>query len=809
MPIHTIPLSAPYLKTLAEGIVRRFDQDLRPYVTVILPSNRAVISLQKVFTKFHPNIVLPKIVTISKVYQELAYQYGTPTHLQAFANLKLINEIERRYLMTWALKECNVTEFGFHGNISQLDTMCSNIISLLDEAHLSGLSTKELLNHIERSHHDYPHQSVLYECLKKYSEHLAQRGLVDPKIKLCHDMDCVIHNIQTYLANDGALHNPIVLAGTTGTIPAVRTFAKHLLAYDNGHVVLPGLENGLFTYPLTHPLYTQSIFVQEMNYKRDAYPLWHPVPEARPIQAFFDTHRQTMQPIEHYTFLKARNLLHEAQIVATIVRHHIETTPHQDIAIVCAHPQLSMYIQNCLARYEFQANSSLAMPVTHTSGYQFMLAAMRYQIKQDCAHVLNVIKHPLFYHEDKEAILKNIDDIEKNITIADDGVLGQITDLVPHIRDIPFYGSYTWAGYHHQLFQYIDALSHGAFAASREGQHIIRYFQSIHTVYGNDNTQHPLYACAQWFEAMLSHCPDMPNDAHLHQHVTMVGSLEARHMSAPIVILTALNEGQWPPTIKHDVWLTKKQRHDLDMPSPERRLGLSAHDFASNLSAECVYFTRSVKVDGVPAQESRWLRRIQTFCAQSPDQDERASYFLNVVDQLYHQGVSDQGNVRNQSEDSFPWHYAPPKTISISAIELLNKNPYLFYCRYILGLRARSPWFLGLSPAHIGTKIHDILQNLDFQNPQPYGDILSVLKPLHLPEAQTFFLTKQIMTMVQAVLNETPPLLKMEREKTLRMRHGDVCIQGRADRIDQRSDGLYIIDYKTGTEPTKAMIKNG
>ena len=61
------------------------------------------------------------------------------------------------------------------------------------------------------------------------------------------------------------------------------------------------------------------------------------------------------------------------------------------------------------------------------------------------------------------------------------------------------------------------------------------------------------------------------------------GQLEARLTESDRVILGGLVEGVWPPAPRVDPWLSRPMRHELGLDLPERRIGLSAHDFAQLL----------------------------------------------------------------------------------------------------------------------------------------------------------------------------------------------------------------------------------
>jgi len=60
----------------------------------------------------------------------------------------------------------------------------------------------------------------------------------------------------------------------------------------------------------------------------------------------------------------------------------------------------------------------------------------------------------------------------------------------------------------------------------------------------------------------------------------VVGAIEARLVRADRLILAGLEEGVWPAGAPIDPFLSRPMRKLAGLPPPERRIGLSAHDFA-------------------------------------------------------------------------------------------------------------------------------------------------------------------------------------------------------------------------------------
>ncbi|MEI7931889.1 MAG: double-strand break repair protein AddB, partial [Alphaproteobacteria bacterium] len=97
-----------------------------------------------------------------------------------------------------------------------------------------------------------------------------------------------------------------------------------------------------------------------------------------------------------------------------------------------------------------------------------------------------------------------------------------------------------------------------------------------------------------------------------HPRLQILGALEARLVHADRIVLAGLEEGMWPPNAPTDPFLSRPMRKTLGLPSPERRIGLSAHDFAQAACAPEVTLVHSERRGGQPSVKSRWLWRLET-----------------------------------------------------------------------------------------------------------------------------------------------------------------------------------------------------
>jgi ATP-dependent helicase/nuclease subunit B len=304
------------------------------------------------------------------------------------------------------------------------------------------------------------------------------------------------------------------------------------------------------------------------------------------------------------------------------------------------------------------------------------------------------------------------------------------------------------------------------------------------------------------------------------------GQLEARLTESDRIILGGLVEGVWPPAPRIDPWLSRPMRHELGLDLPERRIGLSAHDFAQLLGADEVILAHSAKVGGAPAVASRFLHRLQAVAGEARWETAKAAgeKYVQFAGQL------------DQPEKIEPVPQPAPKPpretrptrLSVTAIEDWLRDPYTIYAKYILRLEPLDPVDMPLSAADRGSAIHDALgeftQKYARELPADPARVLrgigeKYFAPLmERPEARALWwprfqrIAKWFAEWesarrgnVSAIAAETRGEIKipLDNERTF-------TLSARADRIERRNDGTYaILDYKTGQPPTGKQVRMG
>jgi ATP-dependent helicase/nuclease subunit B len=304
------------------------------------------------------------------------------------------------------------------------------------------------------------------------------------------------------------------------------------------------------------------------------------------------------------------------------------------------------------------------------------------------------------------------------------------------------------------------------------------------------------------------------------------GPLEARLTQSDRVIVGGLVEGVWPPAPRIDPWLSRPMRHELGLDLPERRIGLSAHDFAQLLGADDVILSHAAKVGGAPAVASRFLHRLE---AVAGEQRWNAAVAAGEKYVGFAHELDRPGKVVPVAQPApTPPRATRPLKLSVTAIEDWLRDPYTIYAKYILKLAPLDPVDMPLSAADRGSAIHDALGEFTqtFAATLPDHPALALrgigekyFAPLmERPEARALWwprfqriaawfadweiLRRDHVSAISAeIKGEIAILLDNERSFVL---------TARADRIERRHDGTFaILDYKTGQPPTGKQVRMG
>ncbi len=324
------------------------------------------------------------------------------------------------------------------------------------------------------------------------------------------------------------------------------------------------------------------------------------------------------------------------------------------------------------------------------------------------------------------------------------------------------------------------------------------------------------------FGAILSGAEVRDRDAP-HSNILIWGTLEARVQGADLVILGGLNEGSWPEMPGPDPWLNRKMRHDAGLLLPERRIGLSAHDFQQAVAAREVWLTRSIRSDDAQTVASRWVNRMVNLLDGLPEQ--RGPEILKNMRARGDEWLEKVVLLETPKPVAPAFRPSPrppvaarPMQLSVTEIKRLIRDPYAIYARHVLQLRPLNSLMQAPDALLRGIVTHDILEafvkgltdapetltrdhlmqlaETVLAENVPWPDV-RVLWKARIARAADWFVNSE-----KARRKQARPIA-FERKGAADLPGLGFTLTVKADRIDCDETGaLHIYDYKTGALPS-------
>lgn len=304
--------------------------------------------------------------------------------------------------------------------------------------------------------------------------------------------------------------------------------------------------------------------------------------------------------------------------------------------------------------------------------------------------------------------------------------------------------------------------------------------------------------------------------------IAIWGQIEARLMSPDLMILGALNEDIWPEPADPGPWLSRGMRLATGLEPPERLQGLAAHDFSQAMGNAKVIVAYADRIGTSPSLPSRLVQRLDAFAG------EDAAKGMRQRGRGWIEAARAIDAVETTTPAARPAPNPPasirPRKLSVTEVETLMRSPYDLYAKHVLKLRQLDP--LGDVPdaRERGTIIHDafarfVEEGHDPTAPDAFATLMAIAADAFsgleaIGERRDIWL-KRFGTAAEQFL-----AFERERHLRVRQRHAEIKgdmqlhlaepfkITGQADRVDEMTDGtVEILDFKTGSPPTPAMMK--
>ena len=847
--VFTIPAHRSFADALVAGLLARFGRDPLDLARgrILLPNNRAVRAVTDAFVRASDGgLLLPRLIPIGD--PELDDRIGGALDPigEGEPIPPAIDPLERLLTLASSVPgETSAEKLRVAADLAR--TLDALLVEEVAPVELSEAvrGTDEVARHWEQS---LQKLQLIYEA---WPAILADLGTIDVAERR--------NSLMRRLAERWSSDPPpgfTVAAGVTTAAPAVAALLARVAWMPEGMVVLPGLslpdlmpeaewdalgpdENGRGEE--THPQFHLKLLLDRMGIGRGEVRRWRQSGRAAssPARARavanamaapdFSHKWEMLRPAERrlagIRLAELPDAAAEAQAIALAVREALETSG-KTVALVTPDRQLAGRVSSLLARWGIAADDSAGTPLSQTP-VGTLLLGIASAAAEELAPVplLALVKHPLVGGEGNERLAWLEAARELDLLLRGPRPAAGLAGL-----DAQFGGPGEWRRVRERIAD-VDGLLRAPLSLSEFVGRIARAAKLLagDSVWSGSAGRMAAELIAELeasgaaagltvdaggavavLKGLLDRQAVRPPYGG-HPRIFIWGLLEARLQRADLVVLGALNEGVWPALPAPDPWLPSKVRANLEMAGLEFRIGLAAHDFASALGGPEVLITRARRDSRSPTVASRFLLRLDAISGGLP-RDIRLERLVRALD--------DPGKAQpiERPAPSPPADQRPDR-ISVTSVDRLKADPFAFYAQAILNLRKKDPVDDDHTARWKGIAVHKVLQEWQ-ENEGCDPDKLR-------GRAEAMLRDEAVHPMVRALWS--PRLLEAidwiaERERQNRAEGrrpllaevggeaviAGIAVHGRADRIDRlASQGLAIIDYKTGQPPTQKAVNEG
>ncbi len=842
--------------------------------TILLPTRRACRTLRDAFLRDSGGtpVLLPRLLPLGDLNEDeiligLSGFNSIDAGLGGEAAMSIptaISSMRRQLLLTRLI----LAQPDTSTTPDQAARLALDLAQLLDQVHTERGSFNYLQDLVpdDFAHHWQVTLDFLKVITDVWPNLLAAEGCLDPA-----DRRNRLLEAQARLWQNSPPRDLIIAAGSTGSIPATADLLSVIARLPRGEVILPGLDLTMVdatwqALDPPHPQFGMAQLLKQMGVSRAEVPLW-PHLNAKPTNSREHFISAALSPAAAPSSVPSSNSLdealdginridcpgprEEATTIALTMREVLET-PGKTAALITPDRNLARRVTTELKRWRIDVDDSAGLPLAKTLPGVFLRLTAN-AVAEDLAPiaVLALLKHPLAavgYAPDTcrrlarrleisilrgprpgpgiAGLLEALPEGEPDLKIF----LERLSEILTPMLALPPDEEISLVTITRHHVHCTEALAATDSVSGRErlwtgdaGEHAAEFIAEI--LETGDAIDLSLARFAALFETLMMGRVVRPRYGS-HPRLSILGPMEARLQSADLLVLGGLNEGTWPAETPVSPWMSRPMTAEFGLPLPERRVGLSAHDFVQGLSSPTVMLTRAERIEGTPTVPCRWLRRIDNLLARLGRTSGlgRPTPWLDWVDALDRPTAT----VNAAAPRPTPPVKARPSQLSVTQVEILIRDPYAIYARHILALRPLDPIDSDPGAADRGTIIHGILDEFIASHPknlppEAQKSLLDIGRKhfdahMSRPGIRAFWWPRFQRIAAWFIDNERQRreagwrtiATEADGMRTLDGLQTPFTLKARADRIDARTDmGLAIIDYKTGQPPSDKQVAAG
>jgi ATP-dependent helicase/nuclease subunit B len=849
--LFTIPPGSDFLQSLVRGLKVQFRDELAQAL-ILLPTRRACQNLREAFLSDAGGegaMLLPDIRPLGEVEEEELMLSGGADFLRRVAALPRKMEAgERKLLLAQLVEHMNVPgvskaqAFLLAGDLGHL--LDDALIENCDLANLAALVPDRYAAHWQR----------IIDFLKIIQEHwpkiLQTRGAVDAVDYRQRLARLLIGHWEKHPPS-----MPVIAAGSTGSQPVTAELLKCIAHLPKGAVVLPGLDKHLeeeawADLTPTHPQYFLSKLLTRMKIGRDEVQLW---PEAKecPRTVLLSEVMRPAEAADRWRHLKPGEIgfeawqalevieaaqEHEEALVAALMLRKAASADGKTAALITPDRTLAKRVCTLMRRWNIELDDSAGTPLSETPVGSYLALLLDLPAADlRPSQLMAFLKHPFAgLGMERVALLEAARKLETDFFRRDprgrglktwrgllrkkEALLETLSEALAPLQDGKERSLGAWAEALRQVGGTL-AVDEALLRNERDGEVLAQLLESF-------SASAASFVCgfADFAEIFRNGLKESVVRKAWGQHprLFVLGLLEARLLHFDHVILAGLNENSWPREKTPDPWMSSAMRVELGCHDPESRIGQMAHDFVQATAASHVSLLRARRSGETPTIPSRWLLRLDAV-RQLTGWEFPASSWLGYARTL---------DFCAEMEACDPPAVAVPvaslpKKLNASDVELWMRDPYAFYARRVLELRALGALDASFSAKERGSLIHKVLEDLTAKYPNSWPveaqqEFLKLMREGLASYGASPEETALFMAHMQDLARDywaweaknRPEVARQfsEYQGALAMQVEDYGfhLAAKADRIDVlKAGGAAIYDFKTGQVPAAWKAEHG
>ena len=776
--IYTIPAGWPFAQQLAKGILATVSHpEQLAEIKILLPSRRAAQSVKEAFIQQSDGkaLFLPDMQPVGDVdevdpeFLSLNFTTSGGEDLAPAVSLTDRTILLARLIQSGPMSKQRLSP-------AQNFRLAHSLARFLDQVYQSGGRLDDLNDTVvpsEFARHWSDILTFLEIILKNWPDIIGERGVMDPSARSLALLDRQIHGWAEHPPQ-----TPVILAGSTGSLPKTVEMMRAVRRLPAGILVFPGhdaqpvdkADLDSILKDVGHPMHQLFTTFSDLELTPGEVTLWPACTPRQTPTARFALMKQVFLPAEQTArwrqiardhpdvtgqalsglrVIEAEDTHHEADIIACLMRRTLEH-PKQTAMLVTPDRQLARQVRAALLKWGLDVNDSAgtALPLTRTGHYLQLIAEWAQQ-NGSAQALLALIKHPLACGGLASAQFRHLGrQLEQQVLrgylreSSAEGIL-KMLEADPERRSLKaFYDEHilqplsplttAFAKQNVTLDELAEA--HGR-AAEQLAQTDIEN-QALQDLWSRDDGQ----VAANLLDELATTASRLPVQAkdyaelyHVlasqqtvrsvwrsHPRLAILGTVEARMQTADHIILAGVNEGSWPPAQDFDPWTNQAIRAALKLPDRRWRAGLSAHDFLMLICTEKVTITRARRTDDSPTTPSRWLERLKAVLAAAKLSEKLKTTAPEDVTAALHHHLN-QPVTPVKMPAPRPDISARPRRFSATEFDNWISDPYYIYAKKILHLRPLQPVDKRPDAALRGTLTHNALA--EFSDRFPDGDL--------------------------------------------------------------------------------------